>query len=190
MSSTSVVEKGLFPEAVQGTLTYWPQLSSDEQAFCVAYVENSYSLTLAADALHWNSAKCRALLQSRVVRGAVKEVQDAIGEIDFLNEKWVKAHLLRLMPMVMGDEPVPMVTGQGEEITACVFKPEIAMRIVEYVDPKKAAIPVNVKIDRSESLDRLSDLAERLVALQSQVKGRVIDGSSQEISDATPINDE
>lgn len=147
-------------------------LSTDEQAFVVAYVENSYSIPLAASALGWSKEKCSRMLRDRNVRASVKEVQESVGEIDFLNESWVKAHLVRLMPMVMGDEPVPVITAAGEQITANVFKPDIAMRIVEYVAPKAAKTQINLnQVNVNQvSEKRLTRLAERLVALQSQVK--------------------
>lgn len=181
MTSTQMVERASLPAEGQEQLIYWPTLSTDEQAFVAAYVENSYSVKLTADALGWGSARCSALLKRPHVRRAVKEVQESIGEIDFLNESWVKAQLLRLMPMVMGDEPVPMVTSQGDQVEMCTFKPEIAMRIVEYVAPKKTGSQLTINQVNVEEMNgnRLSQLAERLVALQSKVRSNTITVDAQ-----------
>ena len=172
MTSTQMVERASLPAEGQEQLIYWPTLSTDEQAFVAAYVENSYSVKLTADALGWGSARCSALLKRPHVRRAVKEVQESIGEIDFLNESWVKAQLLRLMPMV---------TSQGDQVEMCTFKPEIAMRIVEYVAPKKTGSQLTINQVNVEEMNgnRLSQLAERLVALQSKVRSNTITVDAQ-----------
>jgi len=155
MDSTALV--------VQQTLTYWPVLRQDEQAFVAAYIENSYSLPLACGAIGKNTSEGKRLLQRTEIKRAISEVQAELDGIDFLNEKWVKAQLLRLFPMVMGDEPVPVVTQAGEEMEVCKFNPEVAMRIVEYVAPKAQKTPaVNVNIN---NIGRLSDeQLERIAA--------------------------
>lgn len=122
-------------------LTAWPKLSKDEQAFVVAYVENGYSVSGAVGDTGLGRSFCDRALRSSNVRQAIAEVQSELGSIDFLNEKWVKAQLLRIFPMAMGDEPVPIVTQAGEEMMARKFYPDIAMRVVEYVAPKTQKQP-------------------------------------------------
>ena len=183
MTSTRLVERASDQIAEQEQLTYWPALSVDEKAFVVSYIENSYSANMAAEALGWGKNRCYAMLRDKNIRAAIKEVQDSLGEIDFLNEKWVKSQLLRLMPMVMGDEPVPVVTNTGEQTEARIFKPDIAMRVVEYVAPRKTGLTLNqVNINNDSGEGRLSKLAERLVALQANVR-------SSNTIDVTPEED-
>ena len=144
----------LDPTAGKRILTYWPVLSNDEKAFAVAYIDNAYSIAGAARTLGIARASCDQMFRNQAVKRAISEVQDALDGIDFLNEKWVKAQLLRIFPMAMGDEPVAMVTNTGEEINACKFYPDIAMRVIEYVAPKKTAPTVSVTIN---NLNKLTD---------------------------------
>jgi len=145
-------------------LTYWPALLPDEQAFVAAYVENSYSLPEACAALKIGRNKGAVLLKNVTVRRAIGEVQESLDGIDFLNERWVKAQLLRIFPMAMGDEPVPMVTAQGEEVEARKFHADIAMRIVEYVAPKASKTTVNLNIN---NIGKLSDAELERIAMSN-----------------------
>lgn len=165
MSSTALVNN-----ADQQTLIYWPALRPDEQAFVAAYVENSYSLSLACEELRLNKGVGSQLLKKVEIRRAVSEVQVILDGIDFLNEKWVKAQLLRIFPMAMGDEPVAMVTQSGEEMEARKFYPDIAMRIVEYVAPKtqKAAVNININNINKLSDEQLAEIAMKGMRVVSE----------------------
>ena len=118
------------------TQTSWQGLSIDEKAFVAAYLENSYSLSDAAEALGETITALRRLLNRSDIRKAITEVQAEQESITFLNEKWVKTQLLKLYPKVIGEEDVPFVNGNGEETNIKRFYPDIAMRILEYVVPK------------------------------------------------------
>jgi len=118
------------------TQTSWQGLSIDEKAFVAAYLENSYSLSDAAEALGETITVLRRLLNRSDIRKAITEVQAEQESITFLNEKWVKTQLLKLYPKVIGEEDVPFVNGNGEETNIKRFYPDIAMRILEYVVPK------------------------------------------------------
>ena len=144
-------------EAGKPTLTYWPTLAADEQAFVASYVGNSYNMTATSDELGIPISHLRKMLSAPAVKKAVTEVQEAMGDIDFLNEKWVKTQLLRIFPMVMGDEEVPMVDSTGCQIHARKFVPDVAVKILEYVVPKKAP---TVQIDIHNTIDLRSAVEE------------------------------
>lgn len=139
------------------TLTYWPTLDAEEQAFVVAYVENTFNLSDASDALALPKGHLQKLLCRLPVKKAIAEMQEAMGDIDFLNEKWVKAQLLRIFPMVMGDESVPMIDSTGAQIMGRKFVPDVAMKVLEYVAPKKQAA---VQIDIHNTIDLRSAIEE------------------------------
>lgn len=121
----------------------WPKLSSREQAFVIAYIDNAYSLADASVCLKISTSECKEMFALSSVKRAIAEVQSELDDIDFLNEKWVKAQLLKLFPMVMGEEDVPMVDSQGDQIERRKFHPDIAMRIIEYVVPKNKEVEKN-----------------------------------------------
>lgn len=154
MQSPTQLQPASESQIQKPTLLYWPKLSQDEQAFVAAYVENAYSLPDACAALKIPKARGNTLLRNVTVRKAVGEIQHELDGIDFLNEKWVKAQLLRLFPMVMGDEPVPYITAAGEEAEGCKFDAGTAMRIIEYVAPKAQKSTVSLTIN---NINRLSD---------------------------------
>lgn len=163
MLSTQKESPALYPAVAEEMLIYWPRLPQDEKAFVASYVSNAYSATLAAEETGLHLALCKKLLAKPEIKHAIREVQDQLGSFDFLNEKWVKAQMMRIYPMVMGDEPVPLVTAQGEEIQACKFQPDIAVKILEYVAPKKTQPTVSVTINNAAKLSdqQLEEIAMR-----------------------------
>ena len=169
MSSTLMESAGeketafmLDPTAGKRMLTYWPNLSLAEKAFAIAYIEGSYSVHNAVVALGITRKQADEMFRNQAVKRAISEIQSELDGIDFLNEKWVKAQLLRIFPMAMGDEAVPMVTNTGEEVFAKKFYPDIAMRVVEYVAPKKTAPAINVNIN---NINKLTDAQLEEIAL-------------------------
>lgn len=133
-------------------LPCWRKLTDEEKAFAAAYAENGYSVVDASEDSGIPLHICRKMLNSPVVRKAVTEIQEAIGEIEFLNDKWVKEQLLRLYPKLIGEEAVPFIDNQGVQVMAKKFHPEVAMRVLEYVAPKAASgkgggVAVQVNID-------------------------------------------
>ena len=173
MDSISTEKKLLGQTALEPvgrqTLIYWPELSVREQAIVAAYVENAYSVGEASEALQCGRGEVAALLRKPNVRRAVAEVQQELDGIDYLNEKWVKAQLLRLYPMVIGDEPVPVVTNTGEQVSVNKFYPDIAMRVIEYVAPKAQKSSVNININ---NINKLSD--EQLEEIAAKGMGRIV----------------
>lgn len=122
-------------------------LRENERAFAMAYVEAGYSLAKTVEDLKITRNQGNKLLARPDIRRAVMEVQNDIDSIDFLNEKWVKAQIMRLFPMVMGEEDVPVIDAQGNQAGARQFFPAIAMKILEYVAPKKGpGVAVNVNV--------------------------------------------
>lgn len=150
-------------------LIYWPKLQTAEQAFVAAYVENAYSLPEACRALKISQGAGAGMLRKVTIRRAIGEVQHELDGIDFLNEKWVKAQLLRLYPMVLGDEPVPYITASGEEAEGRKFDAGAAMRIIEYVAPKAQKSTLSITVN---NINKLSD--EQLEELAAKGMGRVV----------------
>lgn len=149
-------------------MTCWSNLSLSEQAFVAAYVENSYSLKDAAEALGCVVATARKFLSKPLVKAAITEVQGQLADIDFLNEKYVRAQLLKLYPKFIGEEDVPFITNTGEQGEGKKFFPEAALKVLEYIAPKKVTPSVTVNIG---NIQRLTDKELEEIAF----RGRVID---------------
>jgi hypothetical protein len=97
-------------------------------------------------------------------------VQSELDGLDFMNDLWVRAQLLRLYPMAMGDEPVPFISPAGQEAEGRKFDGNLAMKIIEYVAPKTQKAPsVNININ---NIGRLSDADLEKIAAQGA--GRVV----------------
>jgi hypothetical protein len=168
--SLSLASLAPLEQAGNQTLTYWPALSVNEKAIVAAYIENSYSVKETAAALRCGSGEISRMLKQPAVRRAIAEVQKELDGIDFLNERWVKAQLLRLYPMVIGDEPVPTVLNTGEEVEVRKFYPDIAMRVIEYVAPKAQKASVNISINNINKLtdEQLEEIACRGMRVVSE----------------------
>ena len=122
------------------TRIYWPKLSVDERAFVVAYVDNAYSVVEAASALKFATDRCRKMLARQDIKKAIHEVQQELDDIEFLNEKWVRAQLLKLYPMIIGEEEIPFINGNGEQCSGRKFHPDSALKVIEYLVPKKQEV--------------------------------------------------
>lgn len=159
----------LAQEPEKATLTCWSSLSPAERAFTAAYVQNSYSLRDAAADLQISQAAARKYLQNPDVMRAVTEVQSQLSDIDFLNEKYVRAQLLKLYPKFIGEEDVPFITNTGEQGGGRKFFPEAALKVLEYIAPKKMTPSITINMG---NLQKISDEELERIAF----KGRVIDG--------------
>lgn len=131
-------------------------LSDRERALVVCYVESGYNLSATARETGVSVTQAKKMMAIPNVRKAVLEVQEDIDSIDFLNEKWVRAQILRLFPMVMGDEETPALDSRGEQIFVRQFSPSVAMKILEYVAPKKAN-GVSVTVNTGAEFTGMSD---------------------------------
>lgn len=173
-SPTENRKNATLPLAIQptqeATLTYFPALALDEKAFVAAYVENAYSLPEACAALKMSQTVAGKMLRNVTIRRAISEVQQELDGIDFLNTAWVKAQLLKLYPMVIGEEPIPYITSSGEQAEGRKFDAGTAMRIIEYVAPKTQRQEVNINIS---NINKLSD--EQLEQIASRGNARVIE---------------
>lgn len=131
-------------------------LTDRERSLVVCYVESGYNLTATVRESGIPSAEAKRMMAVPGVRKAILEVQEDIDSIDFLNEKWAKAQLLRLFPMVMGDEEVPALDSRGGQICVKQFYPAVAMKILEYVAPKKAS-GVSVTVNTGAEFNGMTD---------------------------------
>jgi len=131
-------------------------LSDRERAFVICYVESGYNLSATVRETGGSVAQAKKMMAVPEVRKAILEVQEDIDSIDFLNEKWVKAQILRLFPMVMGDEETPALDSRGEQVFVRQFSPSVAMKILEYVAPKKAS-GVSVTVNTGAEFTGMSD---------------------------------
>lgn len=158
----------LAPEAAQETLIFWLGLSEKKQAFVAAYIENSYSVIDAAGELCISKLQAAEYLRDPAVKRAITEVQSQLSDIDFLNEKYVRAQLLKLYPKFIGEEDVPFITNTGEQGEGRKFFPEAALKVLEYIAPKKVTPTVTINMG---NLQRISDQELEKIAF----RGRVID---------------
>jgi len=119
------------------THVHWQSLTDEEKAFVAAYVSNAYSVKNAAESIGRDAASCKRYLSDTTIRKAIYELQSELDNLDFLNENWVKTQLLHLYPKVIGEEKVPALDSEGMQIEVNKFYPEVAMKILEYIAPKK-----------------------------------------------------
>lgn len=117
----------------QVNLINWQSLSSDEQAFVAAYISCGYSTRNTATELEIEHKLCVDMLNKKHVRAAVAEVQADLDNIEFLNERWVRSQIMRLLPKVLGEEAVPQVDKDGCEIMVRKFFPDVSLNVIKLV---------------------------------------------------------
>lgn len=131
-------------------------LTDRERSFVICYVESGYNMSATARESGITTDQAKKMMAVPSVRKAILEVQEDIDSIDFLNEKWVKAQILRLFPMVMGDEDTPALDSRGGQVFVKQFSPSVAMKILEYVAPKKAS-GVSVTVNTGAEFNSMTD---------------------------------
>ena len=131
-------------------------LTDRERSFVICYVESGYNMSATARESGITTDQAKKMMAVPSVRKAILEVQEDIDSIDFLNEKWVKAQILRLFPMVMGDEDTPALDSRGGQVFVKQFSPSVAMKILEYVAPKKAS-GVSVTVNTGAEFNSMID---------------------------------
>jgi hypothetical protein len=142
------------PPVASNDLSAFLALSESEKALVTTFVDCGYSVAETAGELGVDAVIVRQALNRPAVKQAVLEVQEQIGDIDYVNEKWFRAQVTKMIPKLLGEEEVPIVTAQGERVTAYKFFPDIALKAMEMLVPRKTTPGVVVNIN---NINRLSD---------------------------------
>ena len=91
------------------------------QDFVIEYVSNGYDHRAAAASVGFPAERGIRMLRSDLVREKLAELSSIKEETGIITKGFVEHAYLKLMPKLMGEEEVPLVTPAGEEYMACKF---------------------------------------------------------------------
>lgn len=98
----------------------WQDLDPRERAFALEYLVH-YSHRKAAEKAGYSASAGISLIRRPLVAAFIRDLQDHQSVTNIVTEDFVRNLWLTLLPKLMGEEEVPMVTSQGEAFTAKKF---------------------------------------------------------------------
>lgn len=133
----------------------WPDLDPKRKAFAYYYIED-YSHRKAAEKAGFHPNTGASLLREPLLMAFINEMQSTLAERSIVNRDFVNVQWMKLLPKVMGDEEVAMVTKDGDPYMAQKFHAAEATRVLTelskstnfYADGsgQSAAVTVNVNL--------------------------------------------
>jgi len=134
----------------------WPDLDPKRKAFCFYYIEN-YDHRDAAKRAGFSVSTGSKLLRETLVAAFIGACQEKLAERSIINRDFVNVQWLKLLPKIMGEEEVPMVTRDGDFYEAKKFHASEAVRIVGELSKSTnfyaggsggtAAVTVNINLE-------------------------------------------
>lgn len=100
-------------------------LETQDIAFALEYMID-YDYTRAAKHVGLTKAQGRALSNDPKVKRYILACLGENAQASLITEQYIQANYLRIMPMLLGDEEVPMVV-QGVPVEAKQFEPAAAL---------------------------------------------------------------
>lgn len=97
----------------------WAGLAPDSRAFAVAYLK-SYSHIQAARDIG-KPGRGLDYIRDPLVSAFIQDLQQDFDEYNFITANWVRQKWVELIPKLMGEEAVPVITSHGEEVKAHKF---------------------------------------------------------------------
>ena len=129
-------------------------LDHQRKAFALSYASN-YNHRDAAEEAGFPPGRGIKLIREPLVAALISHLQEETAMANFVTADFVRAHWLRVIPMLMGEEEVPHVLADGEEVSVKRFFPgelnnvlkELAKSTKFYEDGSGGGGNVNVNID-------------------------------------------
>jgi hypothetical protein len=98
----------------------WETLDGQLRAFAYEYVIH-YDHRKAAKAVGFSESKGIKLIRDPLVSALIKDIQDRNLVSNIITEDFVRSQWLNLLPKLMGDEEVNLVTAMGAQFQAKKF---------------------------------------------------------------------
>ena len=106
----------------------FPSLDAPMRAFALEYLENGFQAHAAGKAVGVNGNRA---IRDPLVQAYIEALQERGFITRIVTADFIAAQYLNLYDMALGNKEVPIVTGQGEQISAKKFHPELAVKCVD-----------------------------------------------------------
>jgi hypothetical protein len=102
-------------------LSGFPSLSPIQRQIALEFVLSGATLNALAKTLEFPLAQVQRMFGDPILRAFISELQKEFAVHRLLTEQWVEAQILKNLPKFEGDEPIPIVTREGEQVQRCKF---------------------------------------------------------------------
>ena len=141
----------------------WEDLTHEQKAFAYEYLNNGFNHNKAASTLGLGKSAGRRLLANPLVRAFINHLQEETQSHSLVTKQFVDAVYMNLLPKLMGEEKVNIVTASGAEMQAKKFFAGESVALARdmakhcgYIDQgNNVNTQVNVNISMEKSMDIL-----------------------------------
>lgn len=135
--------------------THWPDLTAQQKAFCIYYVE-TYDTKDAASRAKISLNAARKHLRDPLTMAYINDCQEVMAQRSVINRDFVNVQWLKLLPKVMGEEEIFLgVDKDGCQLQGKKFEPAAAAKIMTelskstnfYAEGSGQSASVNINID-------------------------------------------
>lgn len=109
----------------------WLILSTEEKAFSQEYVINGYDHRSAATKVGFAAATGISIKRRPYVAAYIEHLLERMHSANLVVKGFIDAKLDDLYDMAIGDEPVPIILGDGSAIDAKKFHGGLALQILQ-----------------------------------------------------------
>jgi hypothetical protein len=97
-------------------LAGFPSLTAIQRHVALEFVLSGATLKALAEAMEFTLGDIRRMFGDPIVRAFISELQKEYAIHRLLTEQWVETQILKNLPKFEGEEPVPVVTRDGDEV--------------------------------------------------------------------------
>jgi len=133
----------------------WPDLTPQEKAFCVFYVE-TYDMEDSRKKAKLSAEKAKGLIRNPLSMAYINDCQEVMAQRSVISRDFVNVQWLKLLPKVMGEEDVALgVDKDGNQLEGKKFEPSAVAKIMTelskstnfYAEGSGQSASVNINID-------------------------------------------
>jgi hypothetical protein len=97
-------------------LAGFPTLDAIQRQLAIEFVISGATLKALADTLDLSLPMIRRLMADPILRAFISDLQKEMAVHRLINEQWVEAQILKNLPKFEGEEPIPVVTRDGDQV--------------------------------------------------------------------------
>jgi hypothetical protein len=97
-------------------LAGFPSINPIQRQVALEFVLSGATLKALAQQLDYPLAQVQRMFGDPILRAFITELQKEFAAHRLLTEQWVESQILKNMPKFEGEEPIPVVTREGEQV--------------------------------------------------------------------------
>lgn len=97
-------------------LSGFPSITPIQRQVALEFVLSGATLKALAEMLEFPLAQVQRMFGDPILRAFISELQKEFAVHRLLTEQWVESQILKNLPKFEGEEPIPVVTREGEQV--------------------------------------------------------------------------